>query len=215
MMTTRFVLTSLRQRLFAALYDPLTAALEPELAALRQQSVGRLHGRVLEIGGGTGANLPYYADDVRLTVFEPNPSMAARLRRKAEHSGRRVKIDVADTARLPYPDASFEGVVASLVLCSVADQVATLREVRRVLRPKGEFVFLEHVVASDQRRRAWQRRLSPVQRLVADGCQLDRDTAASIRAAGFASTTIHEVEVIGLPALTRHMITGVAVAGRG
>jgi ubiquinone/menaquinone biosynthesis C-methylase UbiE len=167
---------------------------------------------VLEIGAGTGANLPYYPLDAQLTVLEPNPSMAARLRRKAELLGRVVQVDVHEGDRLPYADSTFDAVVVSLVLCSVADQQAMLAEVKRVLRSGGVFLFMEHVAARDERIRTWQRRLTPIQRFVADGCELDRDTGAAIRAASFASAQVEEVDVSGLPALTRHVVTGSATA---
>ena len=133
---------SLRRRLFAAVYDRLSAGAEEALAPLRTRTAGRAHGAVLEI----------------------------------------VDVAEAQGARLPYPDAAFDAVVASLVLCSVDDQRTVLAEVRRVLRPGGHFLFLEHVAAASPRVRAWQRRLSPVQRFFADGCELDHDTASPIRA---------------------------------
>ena len=123
-----------------------------------------------------------------------------------------VRASGGEGAWLPYPDAAFDAVVASLVLCSVADQRTVLAEVRRVLRPGGHFLFLEHVAAASPRVRAWQRRLSPVQRFFADGCELDRDTASAIRAGGFARTHIEEVELSGAPILSRKLIVGVAVA---
>jgi SAM-dependent methyltransferase len=174
--------------------------------------VGRARGAVLELGAGTGANLPYYPDGVSLTAFETNPSMAVRLQRKAAQRRRPVEVDVAETGRLPYRDASFDTVVATLVLCSVPDQAAVLAEVRRVLRPGGEFLFLEHVAASRPRVRQWQRRLNPLQRFLADGCELDRDTASAIRAAGFAAVEIEAADVPHLPELIGHVILGVAVA---
>jgi SAM-dependent methyltransferase len=203
---------SLRRRLFAALYDPLTSGMESILVPLRERTAGRAQGDVLEIGAGTGANLAYYPNDARLTAFENNASMASRLKTKAARAGREVRVDVAEGGRLPYGDASFDAVVSSMVLCSVADQAHVLSEVRRVLRPGGQFLFLEHVASPSARVRTWQRRLNPIQRFFADGCELDRDTAAAIRNAGFASTTIDELDLPRFPALTGHVIVGVALA---
>ena len=203
---------SLRRRLFARVYDRMSTRGEAVLAPLRREIVGAARGSILELGAGTGANLPYYAPDVELTVFEPNPWMAAQLERKAARWQRRVRIDVASGVTLPYPDARFDAVVATMVLCSVTDQAAVLGEIRRVLRAGGQFHFLEHVAAPTAGVRAWQRRLNPLQRFFADGCELDRDTESAIRDAKFASTQIQTLELIDLPQFTRHMIAGVARA---
>lgn len=203
---------SLRRRLFAALYDPLTAGMEGILAPLRQRTAGRARGDVLEIGAGTGANLAYYPRDTRLHVFETSSWMASRLQRKAVRAGRNLRIDVAEGGPLPYADATFDTVVSTMVLCSVPDQASALSEIRRVLRRGGQFLFLEHVASPRPGVRVWQRRLNPLQRFFADGCQLDRDTAAAIRSAGFVSTDIDEVDLPRFPALTEHVIVGVATA---
>ena len=190
---------SLRRRLFARLYDRLSARAEVVLAPLRREIVGAAHGSVLEIGAGTGMNLPYYAPDVELTVFEPNPWMAEQLERKAAHVGTARARRCRRCGTLPYPDARFDAVVATFVLCSVADQHAALAEVQRVLRAGGQFHFLEHVAAPNAGVRAWQRRLTPVQRFFADGCELDRDTAQAIRTRTFATTDIQVLALTDLP----------------
>jgi SAM-dependent methyltransferase len=136
--------------------------------------------------------------------------MASRLERRAAALGRSVRVDLGQADRLPYADSSFDAVVVSFVLCSVSDAASTLSEVRRVVRPGGTFWFLEHVAAADPRVLQWQRRLNPIQRFLADGCELDRDTGAAIRAAGFAVTQIDEVEQADAPAITRHLIVGSA-----
>lgn len=202
---------SLRRRLFAALYDRLTASSEPPLTPLRERTAGQARGDVLELGAGTGANLPYYAADVKLTAFERNAAMASRLSKRATSLGRSIQVNVARGGRLPYPDGSFDAVVVSFVLCSVTDVASILSEVRRVLRPGGTFWFLEHVASADPGVRRWQRRLNPIQRFFADGCELDRDTAAAIRTASFSSVHIEEAQHEGAQALTRRLIVGSAV----
>lgn len=182
------------------------------LAPIRQRIVGQAHGEVLEIGAGTGVNLAFYVPDARLTVFEASPWMAARLEQKAASRGRAVRVDLASGPDLPYADAQFDSVVATLVLCSVAEPARILAEIRRVLRPGGALYFLEHVAARDERVRRWQHRLTPLQRFIADGCELNRDTASAIRGAGFSAVEIEVLEPVELPSLTRQMIGGAARA---
>lgn len=198
----------LLQRLHAATYDRLSAPVEPKLAPYRARVAGQATGDVLEIGGGTGANLRYYPWDARLTILEPNPHMARRLREKATHQERRVNIIEQAGERLPFPDANFDTVVASLVLCSVADPAKVVSEIRRVLRPGGTFAFHEHVAAADPGLRRWQHLTNHIWTPLAGGCRLDRPTVEIIRAAGFREVTLEEIEVpIGLP-LTRSQIVG-------
>jgi ubiquinone/menaquinone biosynthesis C-methylase UbiE len=206
------VIASLRRRLFAAVYDRCSSGEEAVLAPIRQRIVGQAHGDVLEIGAGTGVDLAFYAPDARLTVFEANPWMAARLKQKAASRGREVRVDMASGPDLPYADAQFDSVVVTMVLCSVTRPAHVLAEIRRVLRPGGSLYFLEHVAAPDERVRRWQRRLNPLQRFLADGCELDRDTASTIRDAGFAAVDMEVLDPAGLASLTRHMICGVARA---
>jgi SAM-dependent methyltransferase len=203
---------SLRRRLFAALYDRLTSSEEIALAPFRERTAGRVHGDVLELGAGTGANLPFYARDVRLVVFEPNAAMASRLEKRAARLGIPVQVDVTRQDRLPYADASFDAVVATFVLCSVDDVAGVLNEVRRVLRPGGRFWFIEHVAADEPGVRRWQRRLNPIQRFLADGCELDRQTGSAIDAAPFREASIEAALLDGAGALTRHLIVGSALA---
>ena len=141
---------------------------------------------MLELGAGTGANLPYYGAGVgRLVLAEPDPSMRRRLERRL--AGAAVTAEVVDAMaeRLPFADAAFDTVVATLVLCTVADPAAALAEVRRVLRPEGALLLLEHVAAG-HRAGAWQRRLQPVYGRLAGGCVLHRATERTVADAGFA-----------------------------
>jgi len=171
-----------------------------------------LEGTVLEIGPGGGNNLPFLRRGVRWIGIEPNPFFHARLRARGERLGIEVDIRAATGEALPVADRSVDAVIASLVLCSVRDPEATLREVRRVLRPGGRFVFVEHVAARHGTglRRA-QRVLSPVWGAFSDGCHVDRDTGRLIEAAGFAEVHMHEFRV-PVPIMGPH-IAGVATAG--
>src|SRR5690348_12746628 len=143
---------SLRSRLFALTYDrQLARAEDAGLRALRERLLAGAGGDVLEIGGGTGANLPWYGPAVgSLTITEPEPPMLRRLERRVrEHSasqhGPAPRVVRAPAEDLPFGDGSFDTAVSTLVLCGVRDQPRALRELRRVLRPGGRLLFLEHV----------------------------------------------------------------------
>ena len=203
----------IRKRGFAAMYDMVAASQEPVLAPYRLETAGRATGDVLEIGGGTGANLSYYSKDVRLTVLEPNPHMAKRLQLKATALGRDVSIvtDMDEMAKkLPFPDASFDSVVSTLVLCSVPDHSDAIREIRRVLRPNGVFYFMEHVVSSDPRTHKLQDFFNRPWGIIADGCNLNRDIESAIRTSGFSNV---ETRDFGIPmplSLSSSHIVGLA-----
>lgn len=172
-------------RLFAAIYDPFMRKTEEAcLVTWRRELLSGLSGRVLEIGAGTGANLPHYPPAVTsLVLAEPDAHMLARLRPRAPAGAEVLR---ASCDRLPLPDASVDAVVSTLVLCSVPDPARALRELSRVLRPGGTLVFLEHVAAAEgSSRLTWQRRIEPVWKHVAGNCHLTRPTEESLRVAGF------------------------------
>src|SRR5690348_18405554 len=142
---------SLRQSIFAATYDSMSRKSEEAgLRALRHGLLAEASGSVLEIGAGTGANLAHYDGKVESLVFtEPEPAMIRRLQKKAREQAPLAKILRAPAEDLPFEDASFDTVVSTLVLCGVDDQARSLREIRRVLRPGGQLLFLEHVRSAD------------------------------------------------------------------
>jgi SAM-dependent methyltransferase len=166
---------------FARLYDPVMRASEAKLFPPHREYLARdLSGNVLDLGAGTGAMLPYYETAIQtgaatVTVLEPDPHM----RKQAVAEARRLDIDVqvsdARAESLPFPDDSFDVVVASMVFCTIPDPAAALDEVARVLRPGGEFRFLEHV-AEEGWRRFVQRALAPLWSRLAGGCRLTRHT---------------------------------------
>jgi ubiquinone/menaquinone biosynthesis C-methylase UbiE len=175
--------------LFAAIYDPFMRESEEAcLAGWRAELLADAAGDVLEIGAGTGANVAFYPPGVaRLVLTEPDASMRARLARRLPAArAKSVETVAAPVSALPFDARSFDVVVSTLVLCSVPDVARALGEVRRVLRPGGRFVFLEHVAAEgDPARLAWQRRIEPFWKLVSGNCHLTRTTGDAIRAAGF------------------------------
>jgi ubiquinone/menaquinone biosynthesis C-methylase UbiE len=175
-------------RCFAAIYEPLMQATENGGNAERRAAVlSRARGTVVELGAGTGLNLPHYPADVELVLTEPEQPMARRLLERVQQSGRRARVLQAPAERLPLPDGCADTVVSTLVLCTVHDLDATLGEIRRVLRPDGRLLFIEHVAAEPGTRlRRWQDRLEGPWRRLAHGCHTNRDTEQALRDAGFA-----------------------------
>jgi ubiquinone/menaquinone biosynthesis C-methylase UbiE len=158
--------------------------------------LARARGTVVELGAGTGLKLPHYPGDVELVLTEPEPPMARRLLERVRQSGRQARVLQAPAERIPLPDGSVDTVVCTLVLCTVADLGATLSEIRRLLKPDGRLLFIEHVAAEPGTRlRRWQDRLQRPWRRLAHGCHTNRDTEAALRHAGFALAEVHHGEL--------------------
>jgi ubiquinone/menaquinone biosynthesis C-methylase UbiE len=194
----------------AALYDAFGRRFERTVGTrLRRTELAPSRGRVLEIGAGTGANLPHYPEGVEeLVLTEPDGAMLKRLRKRAAEHGREATVLQASAEALPFNDASFDTVVATVVLCSVPSQATALREVRRVLRPGGQFLFAEHVRSDDPRRARRQDRLDRPWSIVASGCHPNRETLAAIEAAGFEVQELERSELPMGPRLVRPYILG-------
>lgn len=204
--------------LFSTLYDPFMRSSERAcLSDWRAALLAGAAGEVLEVGAGTGANLAFYGSDVtRLVVSEPDPHMRARLsRRVAEDDLARAEVSAGEAGTLPFDAASFDTVVSTLVLCSVPDLSRSLADIRRVLRPGGRLLFLEHVAADDRPERlAWQRRLEPAWLLVSGNCHLTRRTGQAIRDAGFEVEQEKQESMRKALPFVRASIRGVARAPR-
>lgn len=198
--------------LSAALYDRLTRRLESEvLAPRRAQLLGELCGDVLDVGAGTGANLAHLTSATRVVAAEPSDAMRRRLTRRLQEARAPVRVDDARAEALPYGDDSFDAVVFTCVLCSVDDPDRALEEARRVLRPEGALVVLEHVRGSG-RLAAWQDRVAPLWSRLAGGCHPNRDLAAAVAHAGFALRRSESFDPFPRLVPTRPMLAAVAVA---
>ncbi len=200
------------ETIFAAGYDRFLAPTEKAgLAAHRQHLLQSATGRVLEIGGGTGANLPYYNHGVsELVITEPSEPMLRHLERKLPGYRIPTRLLHAPAEQLPLEAESFDTVVSTLVLCTVKDARAALNEVRRVLKAHGRFLFIEHVRSDDPRLAGWQDRLRRPWSWFGCGCQCNRPTAETIRAAGFSLAELRQHRLAKAPPLVRPLIVGLA-----
>jgi ubiquinone/menaquinone biosynthesis C-methylase UbiE len=197
-------------RFFAAIYDKLMAGTEEAgLADRRRRLLENARGATLELGAGTGGNLEYYPDAVtELVLTEPSEHMAKRLRAKVSAGGREAQVILAPAERLPFEDDHFDTVVGTLMLCTADDPVAVLGEVRRVLRPGGQLLFLEHVRSDQPKVARWQDRLEKPWGFIGAGCHPNRDTRATIAASGLQLEDVEDGELPKAPPIVRPLISG-------
>lgn len=192
-------------RWFAAMYDRLTGPAEARLMKkIRPRLMGEVDGRVLEVGIGTGATLPYYPADATVIGVEPDPHMLKRARAKlAEQGATNIELQQHPAETLPFGDGSFDHVVFSLVLCTVRDQARALAEARRVLKAGGSLRVMEHVRNDDSR--FWgtmQDVIAPAWRWFAAGCNPNRRTQQAIEDAGFRFEWLERTRIgPGTPAI--------------
>ncbi len=178
-------------RWFAAVYDRMMAPAERGfMKDVRKELAGGAGGRILEIGAGTGANFAYYADGLEVVATEPDPYMIRQAKAKAADSKARIELKQAPAAALPFEDASFDTVVGTLVMCSVEDQAEALAEVHRVLKPTGEYRFMEHIRFENPIGGLAQTLIAPFWGWVGAGCHPNRRTVDAIRDAGFEVTRV-------------------------
>jgi ubiquinone/menaquinone biosynthesis C-methylase UbiE len=202
-------------RVFARYYDSGMAATEAAgLSARRDALLADAAGSVVEIGAGTGANLARYPAAVaELVLVEPEAPMVAKLRERLAREPRaRARVLQAPAEAIPLPDGGFDVAVSTLVLCTVGDQARALSELRRLLKPGGRLLFIEHVRAEDPALARWQDRLHPLWVRCGHGCHCNRATLEAIRDAGFRIETVQSGRLPKAPAIVRPMIAGVAVA---
>ncbi len=186
---------------------------QPAFTQAREELLTDIAGNVLEIGFGTGLNLSHYPSAVsELTTVDVNPGVHRLAERRLKSAAMPVRFALISGENLPMADASFDAVVSTWTLCSIPDVESALQEVRRVLKPGGKFYFVEHGLSPDPKIAKWQHRLTPVQKIIADGCHLNRDHLALIAAAGLNVVEKRQFQAEGLPAVGAFMTLGVATA---
>jgi ubiquinone/menaquinone biosynthesis C-methylase UbiE len=178
----------------------------PMVRRQRAQVVPLARGRVLEIGIGTGLNLPHYDRTrvTRITGVDPALAMHPLARRRAAQAGLDVDLVGLSAERLPLPDASFDTVVVTYSLCTIPQPLAALQEMHRVLAPDGRLLFLEHGRAPEASVRRWQDRLQPLWGHIAGGCHLGRDVPLLLGTAGFDAPDLHAAYLPGPRPFTYH-----------
>ena len=196
-------------RVSALIYDPFLCISEAAgMRAARKALVDRATGRVLEIGAGTGLNVPHYPPAAReLILVEPEPAMRRRLERRVRRSERQAAIVDASAEQLPLADGSIDTVVSTLVLCTVEQPDRALAEIARVLRPGGQLLFIEHVRAESPALAWWQDRLLGPWRRFACGCRCNRATVELMRACGF-EVKASKAAWRAMPPIVRPLMSG-------
>jgi len=204
--------TSLYERFSARIYDPFVWLGERRgMARRRRELLAAAQGRVLEIGAGTGLNVPHYPAGLdELVLSEPVASMARRLERRAAKQPEQPRVIVAPAERLPFPDDAFDTVVSTLVLCTVPQPDRALAEIRRVLKPGGMLLFIEHVRSDVERWGRWQDRLARPWAAFASGCRCNRNTLDLLEASGMRASEVSWSKWSGMPRLVRPLAVGVA-----
>jgi ubiquinone/menaquinone biosynthesis C-methylase UbiE len=196
------------ERVFPWLMDRL-AENDEELKILRTRALAGAGGRVLELGFGTGLNLYHYPPAVRrIVAVDPNPGMVARARERMATLGIDVEHHRITAETLPFDASSFDSVVCTLTLCSIPRVDAALREVRRVLKPHGQFLFLEHGRHPEARVYRWQDRLNGVWGKVFDGCNINRDMARLIADSGLVTTALDNPVLSTMPKPVGYLYLG-------
>jgi ubiquinone/menaquinone biosynthesis C-methylase UbiE len=183
----------------------------PLLNGYRRELLASARGDILEIGFGTGLNLRHYPRHVRhITTVDASPAMHRLARKRIHRSDIQVESRVLDCARLPWPDNTFDCVVSTWTLCSIAEVGPALHEIYRVLKNGGRFLFLEHGKSPDPGVRKWQERLNGLEMRVADGCRLDRDIGSLIAEQPFAHIQLDQSYLPGVPWTHGYTYRGIA-----
>lgn len=183
-----------------------------EFQTERRRLLAQVQGEVLEIGLGTGLNLPHYPNTLSwLHAVDPVNLLPERVLERSAGALFPIRIRRVSAETLPYEDRQFDYVVSTWTLCSIPDPVKALREVHRVLKPDGRFLFVEHGRSDDPKIARWQDRLNPIQRVVACGCNLNRPIDQLVTEAGLTIQALDRFLMPGVPRLGAEMYRGIAI----
>lgn len=184
-----------------------------EFQRLRALLLQDARGEVLEIGLGTGLNLPHYPQAVsQLHAVDPVQLLPNRVAHRSESVSFPIQIERVSAETLPFDGRTFDSVVSTWTLCTIPDPVKALQEVRRVLKPTGQFLFLEHGRSDDEKTAMWQDRLNPIQRVIGCGCNLNRKIDQLISQAGLTMMKLDRFQMKRVPRLGGEMYRGVATS---
>ncbi|TKB57729.1 MAG: class I SAM-dependent methyltransferase [Nitrospira sp.] len=182
-----------------------------EFRRLRMELLAQVHGEVLELGIGTGLNLPHYPKTVtQLHAVDPADLLPKIVTERSASQSLPIRIQHITAESLPYDDRSFDFAVSTWTLCTIPDAVKALREVRRVLKPDGVLLFLEHGRSEDESVAAWQDRLNPIQHIIGCGCNLNRRIDHLIIQAGLKIMNLDRFHMQNVPRLAGEMYRGTA-----
>lgn len=191
---------SISKWFFAQWYDALNSIVEPKVIPYRLLTAGKSHGKTLEVGGGTGANLPYFEKSSSLTIVEPDDHMTNKLSKRVNNFTKDITIVESFGEKLPFDDSVFDSVVTTLVLCMVDDVEKVISEIYRVLKPGGNFFFYEHTVARSFSGKLLQQLMEPIWIITTTGCHLKRDILRAVKSAPFTKLEYDTFNLnVGIP----------------
>ena len=181
----------------------------------RKAVLSNCQGKVLEIGAGTGINLDYYPDFIEeITVVEPNPGMKIQFQKKA--LAHRIKVDfrLSGAEKMPFPDQTFDTVVSTITMCSIPDLQGALAEIKRVLKPEGIFIFLDHGLSDENFTARVQRFLNPLHSCIGAGCQLNKNYEIELHTANFQILELKKYNIKNAPKFIGFVYEGIAKVRR-
>ena len=183
---------------------------DSSFAKYRQEILARVEGEVLEIGFGTGLNLSYYPEKIhKIITVDNNPGVHKLAQKRIEKSSITVDHKILSGEHLPMADNTFDSVVSTWTLCSIHYVEQALTEIYRVLKPGGKFFFIEHGLSNEAEIQVWQNRLNPVQKVIGDGCHLNRNIRQIIEKQ-FKQVTLEEFYMEDIPKVAGYMYKGIA-----
>ena len=182
-----------------------------ETASYRKQVLQHAKGEILEIGFGTGLNLPYCPKEVKKIVsIDVNSGMTQLAWKNINKSSIEVDYHILDVQSLPFADGSFDTVVSTWTLCSIQNLDKALGEILRVLKPRGKFIFVEHGLSNELKIQKWQHLITPIQKVLAEGCHVNRDIEKLIQKANFRFESLTKEYAAGIPKVAGYFYYGIA-----